>query len=126
MGQQRLGAAPPGVKPFGPKIEGEIVNDIIEFFNSAHAMDLSRMFRWTDPWTNPVAESEKCHFITVGGSHAGRTATILRGKGHVVTEIRLKGWRPTSDNVQELAEKIKSAKNLPPKGVRYAWCIQSV
>jgi len=102
---------PKGVKPYGTKIEGEVVNDIIEFFNSAHAMDLSSNVSLDRSVENPASDTVNFHFITVGGSHAGRTGTILRSKGHVVTEIRLKGWRPTSDKIQELAEKIKSAKS---------------
>ena len=107
---------PSGIKPFGLELEGEILADMVDFFNSTHAMDLCPNFLLDRAVEKPAPATEKFHFITVGGSHAGRTAACLRNGGHTVDEIRLKGWRPTSEKIQELSDKISASKAKVPKG----------
>ncbi len=96
-----------------PIDEGELVNSMIDELNSKCGLELSHEFSLyrptitSEPERDDVTDDVMEKVVIIGGSHSSRLTDELDDPCLDVTDISVRGWRLTEENVEEKVRELK-------------------
>jgi hypothetical protein len=97
------------------ELEKNILSELINFFNSALAIDLDPAPNLTRMVVSQRSAGKNSTFIVVGNSHAARTAAAIRSAGHNTEAVTFPACRVSATFSEAVRQKLVAAISAVPR-----------